>query len=103
MNYAHGSIPTSFGNITINWEKIDDDLIIDLSLPEPISGEFQFPIPFSSITQIYESEILIWEGKWLSDSPRIKGIYSENSQYLCGTLDTGDYHFLIKALNTYGQ
>lgn len=83
LKYAKASVKTIRGEVEISWEREEDSLIINVSLPVNSKGEVHLPKIFNNFV-IKEGENLIYEKK---------GDLEEEERYIVYKIGSGSYSF----------
>jgi hypothetical protein len=87
---------TGYGQATIAWKKIGNQLQIEIQIPANTSGIVRIPFEKGKNTEIAESGKLIWkDGKRVKSSKGLTFVKQENN-YIEFEAGAGKYHFLVQ-------
>ncbi|MGB9746547.1 MAG: family 78 glycoside hydrolase catalytic domain [Bacteroidales bacterium] len=96
LTYASADLMTGYGQATIAWKKIGNQLQIEIQIPANTSGIVRIPFEKGKNKKIAESGKLIWkDGKRVKSSKGLTFVKQENN-YMEFEAGAGKYHFLVQ-------
>lgn len=97
LDWAEGSINTSYGKLAVRWDKKDTRLIVKINIPANTSSTLNLPVNDTKKAKIYlDGKLVISEGKKTADMPAIIKFKGYDAKMAVIAVGSGSYEFKIE-------
>lgn len=95
VDWAEASVETVRGTISSRWEKTEDSLLLEITIPANTSGKVSIPKMDWSDVKVLEGEVLVWsEGEIIENEKGLdEGL--EDGEFVDLNIVSGSYQFLM--------
>ncbi len=95
LDWAKASVKTTYGLVTSHWQRNENTITYNFTIPVNTSAEFHLPFMENGIESIKESDILVYQKDEFIPQEGIKLIETtENKSKI--SLESGDYSFIVE-------
>lgn len=96
LDWAEASLETVRGNISSRWERTDNQLTMEITIPPNTTGQVSIPTLDWSSVEISESGKTVWDGVQATENqPGILRVKAED-KYVVFEIESGSYEFIAK-------
>jgi len=95
LDWAKASLKTTYGLVASDWQRKENTIAYNFSIPVNTTAEFHLPYLGKDIIAIREGDILIYDKEVFIPSPGIELLKSTNNETIIN-LDSGEYNFIVE-------